>query len=199
APAFSIREMDVARNLAKKNNELIKSTGAKIVVSDCPGCVETLTTRYKKEGFDLDLRIVHIVKYLNELIKEGKISFNEENATSIERITIHDPCHLARNQGDTTSIREIIKNIPGIEIVESMHNKERVHCCGWSGTLHWADREIALKEASNRVEELKNTGAYTFLSACPLCELGLGYGIKAEDKGTLKVCDISELIFQYLL
>jgi Fe-S oxidoreductase len=73
-----------------------------------------------------------------------------------------------------------------------------VHCCGWSGTAHWADRELAIKEAVIRVNELRETGAEVFVSACPLCELGLGYGLKEEEKKKIKIVDVSEILNKVL-
>ena len=85
-----------------------------------------------------------------------------------------------------------------MEIVEPTYNKEYVHCCGWSGTAHWADKDLAIKEARNRINELKETGANVFISACPLCELGLAYGIEEKEKQKYKIVDISELILKFL-
>jgi len=105
---------------------------------------------------------------------------------------------MARNLDDTSSIRAILGKIPGLELVEPRFNKEDVHCCGWSGTAHWADRDLAIKEASIRVSELKDTGAEVFVSACPLCELGLAYGLKEDEKEKIKIKDVSELLIKVL-
>jgi len=197
-PAFNIRDFKTGKKFAGKNKELIKETGAKIVVSDCPGCVLTLTERYKKAGIDIEVRIIHIVEYINHLIRDGKLKFEKEIPEEFKKITIHDPCLISRNLNDTTSIREILNQIPVLKIVEPIYNKEYVHCCGWSGTVHWADKEIAIKEAKNRVKELKETGANIFITACPLCELGLAYGINEKEKEKYNILDISELIIKVI-
>ncbi|MFX1393081.1 MAG: (Fe-S)-binding protein [Promethearchaeota archaeon] len=197
-PAFNIRDLETAKDFANKNKDLIERTGAKVVVSDCPGCVVTLTNRYQKVGIEFGTKIIHIVDYMNQLIDDGKLKFEKEIPEKYNKLTIHDPCLIARNLNDTTSIRSIIDKIQGIEILEPIFNKEKVHCCGWSGTAHWADKDLAIKEAINRVRELKDTGANIFISACPLCELGLAYGIKEGDKEKIKIIDISELLIKVL-
>lgn len=197
-PMFNIRDLDTAKEFAKKNVDLINSTGAKLVVSDCPGCVLTLTNRYETIGVKLKPKIIHIVQYIKQLLDEGKLKPEKQITEDLKKITIHDPCLIARNMSDTTSIRAILDKIPGLEVVEPIQNKENTHCCGWSGTLHWADKEIATIEAQNRVAELKETGATVFLSACPLCELGLEHGIREDDKNNLKVIDLSELLLKVL-
>jgi Fe-S oxidoreductase len=198
APAFSIRDLDLAKELAGKNIELIKSTGAKVVVSDCPGCIQTLTKRYESSDVINEIKTIHIVEYINQLVKEGKLKLENPPPEELKKITIHDPCLLARNLGDTSSIRDLLNNIPGLTLQEPLYNKESTHCCGWSGTLHWADKNLARKQASNRIDELIETGANNIVSACPLCELGLGHGIEESKKDNIKVLDISNLILNSL-
>ncbi len=197
-PLFNIRDLTTAKDFAEKNKSLIESTGAEIIVSDCPGCVLTLTKRYETLGIKIDKKIIHIVEYIKRLLDEGKIKPTKNIVDDLKKVTIHDPCLIARNMEDTSSIRDILGKIPGLELVEPRFNKEYVHCCGWSGTAHWADRELAIKEAAIRVNELKETGAEVFVSACPLCELGLGYGLKEEEKKKIKIIDVSEILNKVL-
>ncbi|MFX1572910.1 MAG: (Fe-S)-binding protein [Promethearchaeota archaeon] len=197
-PAFNIRDLETAKEFADKNKELIESTGAKIIISDCPGCVITLKNRYKKVGISLNVEIVHTVQYINKLLEEGKLKINKNIPDKYKKITIHDPCLISRNLNDIKSIRNILNRIPKLEIYEPIFNKEYVHCCGWSGTAHWADKELAVKEAQNRINELKETGAKNFISACPLCELGLAYGINATEKEKYNIVDISELLIKVI-
>ena len=197
-PMFNIRDLGTAKEFAEKNKQLIESTGAKLVVSDCPGCILALTNRYNSIGVKINTKIIHIVEYFTQLLDDGLLSIKKEIPEEYKNITIHDPCLMARNLNDSVSIRTILNKIPGLEIKEPMYNKESTHCCGWSGTLHWADKDLAIKEAENRVKELKETGASNFISACPLCELGLKYGVKEEDKPFIKIMDLSELLVKIL-
>lgn len=197
-PAFNIREMETAKEFARKNKELTESTGAKIIISDCPGCILTLSKRYEKSGIKIEKEIIHTVQFIKNLIDGGKLRFEKSIPEQFRKITIHDPCLIARNLKDTESIRYILDKIPNLEIIEPTYNKEYVHCCGWSGTAHWADRDLAIREAGNRINELKETGANVFISACPLCELGLAYGIDETEKAKYKILDISELLIKLL-
>jgi len=197
-PAFNIRDLKTAKDFATKNKALIEKTGAKTIISDCPGCVLTLTNRYQEVGIEINTKIIHIIEYVKQLLDENKLKFEKNLPEEYNNITIHDPCLIVRNLNDTTSIRAILNKVPGLEISEPIFNKDSVHCCGWSGTAHWADRGLAIKEAKNRVNELKETGSNIFLSACPLCELGLAYGIGEKDKEKIKIIDISELLIKAL-
>ncbi len=197
-PAFNIRDLETAKKFAGMNQELIDLTGAKTIISDCPGCVLTLSKRYETIGLNIEKEILHTVQYFKKLIENGKLNIQNDVPEKINKVTVHDPCLIARNLQDTESIRYLLKKIPGIEVVEPVYNKEYVHCCGWSGTAHWADKDLAVKEARNRINELKETGVCTFISACPLCELGLAYGIEETEKEKYKILDISELLLKLL-
>ena len=198
SPTFNIRDLETGKKFAEKNKELIESTGAKTIVSDCPGCILTLKNRYQQLGINIEADIVHITQFIKKLLDEGKIEPTKNIQDDLKKVTIHDPCLIARNMNDTSSIRDILGKIPGLELVEPLFNKEGVHCCGWSGTAHWADRDLAIKEATIRVNELKDTGAVVFVSACPLCELGLAYGLKDIEKERIKIIDVSELLNKVL-
>ncbi|MEJ2249172.1 MAG: (Fe-S)-binding protein [Candidatus Lokiarchaeota archaeon] len=194
APAFNIKHKNTINYFIEKNKNLVEKTGADLIVSDCPGCVDTLKNRYKKKGVELKPKIIHIIDYFAELIQEGKLKITKKVPDVFKKVTIHDPCLLARNLNDTSSIRSILQNIPGLNIIEPIYNKESTHCCGWSGTAHWANKDLSIKEARNRINELKETNANIIVSACPTCELGLSYGITEEEKESLKIIDLSELL-----
>jgi Fe-S oxidoreductase len=197
-PAFNIRDLETAKEFANRNKALIESTGANVIISDCPGCVLTLKNRYDKAGIKIEKQILHTTQYFNKLIDEGKLQFKNNFPEDFKKLTIHDPCLIARNLNDTKSIRAILNKIPDVIIIEPVYNKEYVHCCGWSGTAHWADKDLAIKEARNRISELRETGVNLFVSACPLCELGLAYGIDESEKEKYKIVDISELLIKLL-
>ena len=149
-------------------------------------------------GIKIEKDFLHITKFIMKLFDDGKLQLKNSIPEDFKMITIHDPCLIARNLNDTESIRGILNKIPDLEIVEPIYNKEYVHCCGWSGTAHWADKDLAISEAQIRINELKETGAITFISACPLCELGLAYGIEESEKEKYKILDISELLLKLL-
>ncbi len=223
APALNIRDFDTVKQLADKNIELIKKTGSKIVVSDCPGCVHALTKRYQQTGtvngeyirkervkevtelpgdfsrniFEDGPEVIHIVEYIKRLVDQGSLTLKNV-PEKYQTVTIHDPCLLARNLNDIESIRAILNAIPNLKISEPIYNKEDTHCCGWSGTVHWADKEIAIKESENRIKELKDSGSDIIITACPTCELGLAYGIDEQEKSKIEIIDLSELLMKAL-
>ena len=93
--------------------------------------------------------------------------------------------------------REILKSIPGIELVEMPRNRERSFCCGAGGGN--LIREYPGKDRPNniRAREAAETGAEILAVACPFCMIMLEDGVKAEkvdDK--IEVKDIIELVWE---
>jgi len=132
------------------------------------------------------------------LFDQKRLSFDDSKENPFENIVFHDPCILARNLNIINEPREILKKIKTIELREAIQNKEETHCCGWSGTLHWAKKEIAIKESQNRIIELLESGANTIISACPLCELGLLNSLDSNEVKNVKIKNISSFILDYI-
>ncbi len=64
-----------------------------------------------------------------EQIKAGEFQL-PEHASQPMTVTFHDSCHMGRAGGIYEPPRELLRAIPGIELVEMEHNREEAHCCG---------------------------------------------------------------------
>jgi len=209
--------------IAEKNLKMFEEVGAKTIVTNCPGCFMTFSEKYarylKKDTKDLPYVVKHSTVYIDELIQQGKIKF-KKNLNM--RVTYHDPCHLARRgepykhwegkrvqwgltdpprelnrgvNGNYEPPRNIIKAIPGVNLVEMERIKEYAWCCGSGAGSKSAYPDFALAVAKERVEEAEATGAGTIVSACPWCEANLSDGVDASGS-KMKVIDIIDLLEQ---
>jgi Fe-S oxidoreductase len=84
-------------------------------------------------------------------------------------VTWHDSCHIGRAGGVYEPPRDVIKAIPGVELVEMEHNREDGLCCGSVLTLQDSPPGAA-KIGNVKLEEARATGADTILALCPCCE-----------------------------
>ena len=91
--------------------------------------------------------------------------------------------------------RDIIKSIPGVELVEMYRIKEYAWCCGAGGGAKEAYPDFNAFTAQERVAEAKSTGAEAIVSACPWCERNFIDAIQANDVD-MKVYDVIELVQQ---
>jgi Fe-S oxidoreductase len=91
--------------------------------------------------------------------------------------------------------RDVIRSIPGIELVEMERIKEYAWCCGAGGGVIDGYPDFAKWTAMERIEEAKTTGAEAIVTACPWCRSNFGDAIK-ESGEKLKVFDVVELFEQ---
>jgi Fe-S oxidoreductase len=165
--------------------------GAKTIVTTCPHCFNTLLNEYPDFGGRYE--VVHHTDYLLGLVAEKKLV--PERSVS-GKVTYHDSCYLGRYNGVYESPREILRRIPGLELVEPTHfRKEKGLCCGAGGAQMWMEEQNKDRVNVKRTLQLLDTGATTIASACPFCMTMLSDGIKSQDKeASVRQLDVVELL-----
>jgi Fe-S oxidoreductase len=148
--------------------ETCNALGVSRVVTSCADGYSTFKTLYPKLKIEMKFEVLHFVEYLDRLLKEGKIQFQGRVTL---KVTYHDPCHLGRHltQGIYEPPRRILKQIPGLEMVEMKRDRENAWCCGAGAGVKQFDPDFALWTALQRLKEAKATGAQALVTACPWC------------------------------
>ena len=183
---------------ATSNIESWATARVKTVVTPCSDGYYAIKRLYPELGSKFE--VLHIVEFIDRLIKEEKIKFTK---TIPMTITYHDPCHLGRRSnvyvpgkaimGVYEPPREILRSIPGLELAEMYRIKEYAWCCGAGGGVVDAYPDFSIWTAKERIEEAKCTGAEAIVSACPWCERNFIDAINAKHE-KMKVYDIVELV-----
>ena len=168
----------------------IRETGASKVITSCAGCYRTMKSDWNKYDDSTDIEILHTIELIDGLIKERKLNFKSELN---QKVTYHDPCHLGRHMKMYEVPRNILKNIPGINLVEMERNRENSWCCGAGGGVKIGYPEWSLEISKERLEEAKNTDASLIASACPFCRTNLNDANKEYDMN-FEILDIIEII-----
>lgn len=149
--------------------ETFNALGVKLVVTSCSDGYSTFRNLYPGLVIKMKFDVLHMVEYLDRLIKSGKLTFSRQVPL---KVTYHDPCHLGRHLGDNgvyDAPRQILESVPGIELVEMERNRENAWCCGAGAGVSQANPELALWTAGERLREARATGASALISACPWC------------------------------
>ena len=128
--------------------------------------------------------IRHISQLIDDLIKNKKLNFSKKDLN----VTFHDSCHLGRHSNVFDSPRDVIKAVANLVEMESI--RENSLCCGAGGGVKSAYPEIASEMAKSRINQAKDTGCETLITACPFCKLNL----ENED---LEVLDLTEFLVKY--
>ncbi|MCD6296909.1 MAG: 4Fe-4S dicluster domain-containing protein [Deltaproteobacteria bacterium] len=162
------------------------------VVTSSPHCFHTFRNEYPEGSF----RARHYTLVLRELIADGKLRFKKGVEATV---TYHDPCYLGRYNRIFDEPREIIRSIPGVNLVEMTHHGADSLCCGGGGGRMWQDLDGEVKMSEVRIREAEATGAQILVTACPLCRIMLEDARKVAGLNeTLRVMDLNELVLQAL-
>jgi glycolate oxidase iron-sulfur subunit len=91
------------------------------------------------------------------------------------RVAYHDACHLAHAQGVRSQPRELLRAVPGLELLEP---PEWEVCCGSAGVYNILQPDAADHLGRRKAENLLSTGAEAIASANPGCTLQMAAHLK---------------------
>ncbi|MHB8575281.1 MAG: (Fe-S)-binding protein [Dehalococcoidia bacterium] len=172
--------------------DIFKEMNVKKVITHCPHCFNTFANEYPDYGVSFE--VIHHSVFLQQLIAEGKLK--PKNAFG-QKVTFHDSCYLGRHNGIYDAPREVLKSIPGLELVEMPRNRQNGYCCGAGGGMIWLEEKKGRRVNQVRAEEAAATGADVVAVACPFCIQMFEDGIPAvqpDENHRMKAVDISELL-----
>ena len=183
---------------AEMNVETLNRYPFKTVVTLCPHCFNTIKNEYPDFGGSYD--IVHHTELIKTLLDQGKLKL----AQPVERTVVyHDACYLGRHNQIYDPPRDILKRLPGLELLEIERSRERGMCCGAGGGQMWLEEEPGQRVNERRVEQAQralgqpNSKPATIASACPFCMTMLEDGV-ASQGAELQDKDIAELVAEAL-
>ena len=193
-PARVLGQEHLFQQMARTQIEAIKSRKFRVLLVSCPHCYNVLKNEYSQLGGDFN--VVHHAEFLHEALWSGllrpKMGFRG-------RYVYHDPCYLGRYQKIYHAPREVIKAIPGVELVEMNHNKENSLCCGGGGGHYWMDLHGGERINTLRVNEAIEAGADNIVTGCAYCKQMLEDSVKLANKEeNIRVLDLATLVLESL-
>ncbi len=175
--------------LIRHNLEKMKEKAVERIVFACPSCYHTWLEDYKT-----DLEIFHSTRFIKKLINEGKITFKENKM----KVTYHDPCDLGRVSGIYDAPREVLRSIPGVELVEMDNHREHCKCCGGGGNLEMVDPDLSAALAQDKVTQIQATGSDTVITSCQQCVRTIMTTARRK-KIPIKALDITEFVLKNMV
>jgi len=204
---------------ALNNIRAIQMAGVKMIVTPCADCYSTFKRQYAELG--LNVKVVNIVEFLDEFISNGnvkltgnipmKVTYHDpcnlgrlaepyepwegSEKKILNQIHIWEPKRPRYNgiYGVYDAPRNILKQIPGIELIEMERIREYSWCCGSGGVCGEINPEFSSWTANERIAEAKATGADAIVTTCPWCKASLSEATD-ENGNKMKVYGIMELV-----
>jgi Fe-S oxidoreductase len=165
APLYYAGDMEGFRKVSLKMKAEIESRQVRSIIIDCPTCIKMMTEIYRETGVELPVEVMHTTQFIEALLEKGKLALKRENSL----VTFHDPCILSNDLAMSNIPREIIMAL-GFSIKEPVYWGEHTHCCGATYGAKIGDHRLKDAVTSMRLNELRNTAADIYITACPTCK-----------------------------
>ena len=171
-------ERETARQLARHNIATFERTGADFYVINAAGCGSTL----KEYGELLEddpiwaeraHAFTQKVRDVNELV--ATLDFAHDLGRIEKRVTYQDACHLAHGQRIREAPRQIIRAIPGVELVEMA---EPDFCCGSAGIYNLTHPDMAARLLELKMANVEATRAEMVVAPNPGCIIQIAAGVR---------------------
>ena len=158
-----------AHELAKATIEALE--GYEHVVVNAAGCGSAMkdyghALRDDPDWAERAARFSEKVRDVTELLAEA--GPRAERGPVRMKLAYHDACHLSHAQGVRSQPRELLREIPGLELVEPA---EWEICCGSAGIYNLMKPEPAAELGERKARNLLDTGAEAVAAANPGCAL----------------------------
>lgn len=181
---------EVFKRLARENIKTFIDKGVKKIIVSSPHCYHTFKNEYPE--FMVNFEVVHISQYLFELINEGRLELTNEYG---KKVTYHDPCYLGRHNDIYDEPREVLKKIPGLELIEMVDSRKNSLCCGGGGGRIWMDTPMGERFSDLRLEQTVEVGAEVLVTSCPYCITNFEESrLNLEYDEVLEIKDITEIV-----
>ncbi|PDZ06947.1 hypothetical protein COE20_03130 [Bacillus cereus] len=180
----------VFQEMATKNIEEFEKAGVKKIVTIDPHAYNTFKNEYP--DFGLQAEVYHHTELLAQWVKEGRL----KPVHAIEEtVTYHDSCYLGRYNEVYEAPRDILKAIPGVNLVEMARNRETGMCCGAGGGLMWMEETAGSRINVARTEQALAVQPSIIGTGCPYCLTMISDGTKAKEvEEKVQTLDVTEIL-----
>ena len=192
-PAFTSGDVAAGRHLAARNVATLAAQRCDAIVTGCASCGEALQHGYgllvedratRERWEELSGKVRDVSEYLALIGPSAPVG------RVAARVTYHDPCHLVRGMGVSREPRELLRSIPGVELIEL---KDAARCCGSGGTFSLAHYELSRAINDAKLDDAEKTGAEILVTGCPACRMHITDGLVQRGSG-MQVVHTAELV-----
>ncbi len=180
ALAIHAGERDQGKAQARRNIEAFEALDIDAIIINAAGCGCALKEygellqhdpQWAERAHRFSARVKDVTEYLSE------IGLRPPTGRIARRVTYQDPCHLAHGQGVRAQPRELLKAIPGLQLVE-MRDSDR--CCGSAGIYNITNPDLSQQVLGEKMVNVKATRADMIVSANPGCIMQLEAGCRRD-------------------
>jgi Fe-S oxidoreductase len=185
-------DREAARSLAKRNIDLFLDSGADYIAVNAAGCGSAMKEygelfagepAYAEKAARFAERVCDVSELLVDL------GFEPPRGRVNTSVTYQDSCHLVHAQRVREAPRQLLRSIPGLQLVE-MSTPDR--CCGSAGIYNLTQTGMSRRLLDDKMDDCLATGCDIIATANPGCVLQLQLGVRRREAGreVLHVVDL---------
>ena len=180
-------DMAMARDLARRNIEAFEAADVEYVVLDSAGCGAALADyghwfehddAWRDRARAVSAKVIDVLALFAklDLIPRGRGDIvDDAGLTATRTATAYDaPCHLHHGQRETSSPLDVVRRIPGLDLVPLEGSED---CCGAAGIYNITHPEESAAILAEKLDRLERSGARLLLTGNPGCLLQWRKGI----------------------
>jgi len=173
-------DLDGAARLREANMRIYEPGQFDALIVDSAGCGAHLKDFYPA--------LKGRVKDLSEWLAEVGLPPPDREVKL--RVTYQDACHLAHAQRIRKQPRDLIRAIPGVDLVEMRHPEI---CCGAAGLYSTLEQSMSARILKEKTDDVLSTRAEVVVTANPGCQMQLAAGIHSRGSA-MRVMHVAELL-----
>jgi len=164
-PVYTSGDYATARKLADRNLRVFNDLDIDCIVTDCASCSAALKHELKDivGAGEFNVPVYDLNEFLVDVIE-----ISREFIPVPVTVTYHDPCHLVRGQNISSQPRELLRMIPGVNLVEMA---DADMCCGGAGTFAYTHHDLSRAVGERKALNIRATGAPWVVTPCPSCTM----------------------------
>ncbi|MGA9405966.1 MAG: (Fe-S)-binding protein, partial [Bacteroidota bacterium] len=174
-------DFESARKLARRNIDIFLQYEFEAIIMNSAGC-GAFMKEYERYLTD-DPLYAERAKFLSAKVKDLtefllSIDFEKPSGRLNVRVAYHDACHLVHAQRISSEPREILRAIPGLDLVELT---ESAWCCGSAGIYNIVRYDDSMKLLERKMQNIEATDADVIVASNPGCLTQMTQGLKLHN------------------
>lgn len=178
-------QTEQAKALARQMIDSFADTGVDYIIINAAGCGHTLKEyghiladdpEYRAKAQDFAAKVKDAQEFLANVGLTAKLSPLTDKPVNL---VYQDACHLLHGQKISVQPRQLLRQIPGVNLKEPL---DAALCCGSAGVYNMLQPEVAEELGKQKVQNLLNTGAELIASANPGCSLQITKYLQLQGK-----------------
>jgi glycolate oxidase iron-sulfur subunit len=165
-------DLDFARELARTNIGAFQSAEEAPIVVNAAGCGAALRGARQWLPGEADAfsgRVRDIAEFLYD------VGLRSPLGSVDARVCYDDPCHLLHAQGVSAAPRELLRSIPGLELVP---HADPERCCGAAGIYNLTHAQMSREILDQKMDALALADPEIIASGNPGCLMQLRSGVE---------------------